>query len=169
MARTKQTKQSKSSYPQGLQLRRVVTDILPPLKTLVDQMVKDFSRLSHQLFRETEESRYISIISIFETDINCVTQAISKMSLEMVERLTQGEEVNGTFTGDLGETRINTHMQNIFNHLQSCTHSLVGVKQILSLDIGSDGEKPVDISRITWRGLVDSSRGENESAQMHAA
>ena len=117
MARTKQTKQSKSSYPQGLQLRRVVTDILPPLKTLVDQMVKDFSRLSHQLFRETEESRYISIISIFETDINCVTQAISKMSLEMVERLTQGE-VNGTFIGDLGEMRVKIHMQNIFNHPQ---------------------------------------------------
>ena len=72
---------------QKLHLYREVAKVLSPLKALVDQLVQFYPKLLHQLLGEEEESRYIPLVQFIDTDINNVIQEISKISLEIADKL----------------------------------------------------------------------------------
>ena len=156
---------------QKLHLYREVAKVLSPLKALVDQLVQFYPKLLHQLLGEEEESRYIPLVQFIDTDINNVIQEISKISIEIANKLNEGEE-NRTVAEEIGEIRIKNHLQSVFDRLHDCATSMQVIKKTVPgvLVEGSDGEqKPFDIHRNAWRRMMDSSKGGNENAQVHVA
>ena len=158
-----------------------VTGILAPLKTLLDQLVKQYSKLSHQLLGEREPTQYVPVIDFIRNDIYNVMKGISMINYEFADKLNDREQTRKwnerwenrrSDSEEMGEMRVMDHLDIVFQLSHSCVTSLEEVQKNLpgAQMVGGDGdEKPIDIDRGFWEKTRNLSKEGDEMAKAREA